>query len=98
MRSIAPRTGAPEITLGEEQEDYRPLTVASYVFKKKKEDPGGSEGFLTRWSPNAEERKRIADGEDIYVMSLTFGDPLQPIWVQIGPTDLLVTEEDIDGS
>jgi len=34
---------------------------------------------LSRWEPTPEQRKAIAEGADIYLQLLTFGQPLQPI-------------------
>lgn len=81
MRAIAPRTGAPEQTIAENQEQYLPITVALYSYTD------GSRGILTRWTPSAEERAAIAAGEDIYVLQLNFGGPMTPMSARIGPGD-----------
>lgn len=80
MRMIAPRTGAHEITLAEEQPEYMPLTAAVYHHAEMQ-----SPVLLTRWTFTPEERRRIAKGEDVYIGVLTFGKPLQPLLVQCGP-------------
>lgn len=79
MRPIAPRTGAPETTYAEEQQEYQPLTVATYVYSD------GPIGLLTRWQPTPAERAAIAAGEDIYVMQLRPDTLLTPQIVQVGP-------------
>lgn len=79
MRAIAPRTGAPEQTVAEEQLEYKPITVCLY------QQPDESIVVLTRWTFSPEERKRVAEGEDIYVALLTDGDGMNPINVQVGP-------------
>lgn len=66
MRAIAPRTGAPEVTIAEEQEEYMPITVALYDYSD------GSRGLLTRWQPSPEERQAIAAGADVFVQQLNF--------------------------
>jgi hypothetical protein len=81
MRPIAPRTGAPEMTFAEEQEEYMPLTVALYQYDN------GVRGLLTRWTPTAEERAALARGEDIYVQQLNFGGPMTPLIVRVGAGD-----------
>ena len=43
---------------------------------------------VTRWSPTDAEKAAIIRGEDIYVTVLTFGAPLQPLQVTVGPIDL----------
>lgn len=78
MRSIAPRTGAPEVSVARDQAEYLELTAALYAVN-------GADTLLTRWTFTEEERKRIAAGEDIYLSLMTFGHPMQPVWVQVGP-------------
>lgn len=80
MRPIAPRTGADEIVVAEEQEEYMPLTVAVYRYGD------GSIGLLTRWTFTDEERAAVARGEDVYVMQVGRGS-LQPMIVRTGPAD-----------
>lgn len=79
---VAPRTGAPEVTVAEDQEQYKPITVGVYG------DNGelGPRQLLMRWTFSDEERARIAAGEDIFAALMTFGDPMQPISIQVGPT------------
>jgi hypothetical protein len=77
---VAPRTGAPEIAIAEEQEEYLTLTGAVYG------DNGaaGPVTLLTRWRLSDEDRARIAAGEDLFVALQTFGRPLHPMAVQVG--------------
>ncbi len=86
MRMIAPRTGAHEITLAEEQLEYRPLTAAVYSHP----DFDNAPVLLTRWTFTDEERAAIANGEDLYLAVLTFGKPLQPLAPQVGPGGYVV--------
>lgn len=81
MRTIAPRIGeAPEITLAENQLEYMPLVAA--VFDRVDR----SQVLVTRWSPDDEERRRIANGEDIYVAQFLPGGALfMPMRVDCGP-------------
>jgi hypothetical protein len=79
MRMVAPRTGADEITIAEDQLEYKPLVAARY----QTED--GHQMLLTRWRFTDEERARIAGGEDLYLGVMTFGQPLQPLAPQVGP-------------
>ena len=82
MRAIAPRTGAPEVTVAEEQPEYLPITVAMY------EDEHGAVYRVTRWTFSPEERERIARGEDVYVSQVSFGQaPMTPLMVNCGPAD-----------
>jgi hypothetical protein len=75
----APRTGAPEVTVAEEQEEFMPITVAVYG-----DNVSMPRTVLTRWGFTPQERQRIMDGEDLYIALATFGNPMQPISVQVG--------------
>lgn len=88
MRMIAPRTGAPELTIAEDQLEYKPLTVAVYGDNAEM----GPRTLLSRWTLTPEERARIAAGEDLYIGLCTFGQPMQPINVQVGPDGWLQQE------
>lgn len=79
MRAIAPRTGALEITIAEEQEEYMPITAALYEFDN------GARGLLTRWTFTPEERLAIANGEDVYILEVVFNQKMTPLVVRCGP-------------
>lgn len=79
MHMVAPRTGAEEVTVAEDQLEYKPLVAARY------QTPDGVPVLLTRWRFTDEDRARVAAGGDLYLSVMTFGQPLQPIGVQIGP-------------
>lgn len=86
MRPIAPRTGAPEVTVAEDQPEYMPITVALYNYED------GSRGILSRWQPSTEERLAISSGEDIFVQQLSFDTPMAPLVVRCGPGNFQVSE------
>jgi hypothetical protein len=65
-----------EIVYAEDQPQYIPLRTLVGSDRDRK--------VLSRWSPNPEQRKALAEGADIYLQLLTFGDPLQPILMFIG--------------
>lgn len=84
MRPIAPRTGNPEQTIAEEQEEYLPITVAVYGI----EGNSGGHALLLRYTLTPEERRAVANGEDIYFMQLyPNGGPMTPVEARIGPGD-----------
>jgi len=87
MRPIAPRTGAPETTIAEDQQEYAPITISAYEYVD------GSRGLLSRWTFNAEERAAIARGEDVYIMQFVFGNVFTPLTVRCGPGDFTVPGE-----
>lgn len=68
------------VTYAKDQPEYRPLPVA------KLHGPSGR--VVSRWSFTADERARIASGEDLFIEVMTFGDPLQPILPSVGLVDL----------
>lgn len=78
MRPVSPNTGAPEITVAENQHEYLTITAAVYEWSD------GRKGLLTRWHLTDEDKTRIANGEDVYLMMLTFGKPMQPVKIQVG--------------
>lgn len=68
------------VTYARDQPQYRPLPVARLH---------GPEGrLISRWTFTAEERAKIAAGEDLYIEVLTFGLKLQPILPNVGIRDL----------
>lgn len=73
---VAPRTGAEEITIAEDQLEYKPLVAARY------QTPEGVPVLLTRWKLDDAERAKVAAGEDLYLSLMTFGNPLPPLQVQ----------------
>ena len=85
MRTIAPRTGAPEQTIAEDQEEYMPVTVCLYQTE-------GKAVLLMRWTFTDEERNQICDGEDLYLAVLTQGQLLQPVAMQVGSEGWIVEE------
>lgn len=84
MRMVAPRTGAPEVTVAEDQLEYKPLTVAVYRNPDDATDHAGVRFLLSRWRLSKEERQKVAHGEDIVIIHLTGDGPLQPLSVQVG--------------
>lgn len=74
---ISPQVAAPQVTVAEEQEEFKPITAAIVQ---------GAHGFshLLAFRPNDDERRRIAAGEDLYISLLTFGGPMQGIIVLTG--------------
>jgi hypothetical protein len=74
---ISPQIDAPQVTVAEDQHEFRAITAAVV------EHPQGMSHLLA-FRPNDEERARIFGGEDIYISLLTFGGPMQGILVMTG--------------
>lgn len=70
-----PGREADEFVIAKDQPPYTPLPAARVTLLN------GELGVVTRWRPSEEERMAIASGADIWVQHLTFGGPLQPLWV-----------------
>lgn len=61
-----------EFVIAKDQPEYIPLPAVAI------DTPEGI-AIVTRWRPDAEERAALAAGADIWLLSLTFGGPLQPV-------------------
>lgn len=76
------------VTYAKDQPKYIPLPTVRLK---------GKEGrVISRWTFTAEERAKIAAGEDLYLEQLTFGSRLQPILPTIGLRDFCPQETDPD--
>jgi hypothetical protein len=85
MRMTPPQVRAEKVCLAKNQPEYTVLTVALVRHPRYPVDEGtGHNSVLMAFRPTAEERARIADGEDIYVSLLTGGHAMQPILVLAG--------------
>lgn len=60
-----------EVVFAKDQPEYTPLRALV--------SPDNDKGVLTRWTLTDKQREAVADGADIYLELLTFGQPLQPI-------------------
>jgi len=69
-----------EIVKGQGQPQYQPLPVLQSTIGRA----------MSRWEFTHEEREAIAIGADLYITVSTFGDPIQPIRVDV------CAEEDSD--
>jgi hypothetical protein len=64
-----------EVVLGANQPEYIPLP-AIYL-------DTASRPMITRWQLTDEERGAVANGADIVMSQLTFGNPFQPVHLQV---------------
>lgn len=87
MHPVAPRTGAHEITIAENQLEYRPLVGAVY------QDANGARVILTRWRLSEEDKCKAAAGEDLTIGVMVFDQPLQPLMVGFDLADWMVPSE-----
>lgn len=81
---VIPEAAHLEVRLGETQPEYQPLPALPIQFGN------GASGVVTRWCFSDEERKRIADGGDLFVTVLTFGQKLQPLLLGVDPPEIAV--------
>jgi hypothetical protein len=85
MYNVKPETGADEVLIGANQTDqYIPLHGALY------RDNDGTRHVATRWRLTEDERQRLIQGEDLYLIVATHDQPFQPVRLQVGPDGLLV--------
>ena len=77
MHPIAPRTGAEEITIAENQLEYRPLVGAVY------HEANGTRVVITRWRANEDEKRKLAAGEDVTIAVLVGNGPFPPLMVGV---------------
>jgi hypothetical protein len=76
---VVPGSEDFEVTYAKDQPEYAPLRVLRT-----------DKALLSRWTLTDEERTHIANGGDLFIAVLHFGQPLQPILpVAAGPTEAL---------
>lgn len=90
MRMVRPRLDAPQVTIAEDQEEFKPVTAAlvrhpQYAARETQHGPLNS--VVLAFRPSDEERARLAAGEDLYVSLLTFLEPMQGIILSVGPEE-----------
>ena len=79
MNAIAlqiPGHEADEFIIARDQPEYIPLPALSIVLLV---DGTPVPALLTRWRPSDEERAALASGADIWLETMTFGEPMQPV-------------------
>lgn len=84
---VLPGSESIEIILGRKQPQYIPLP-AVYL-----DTP--SRPMITRWRLSDEQREAVANGADVILQQLTFGEDFQPVNLQVVLPDnwpLLVEE------
>jgi hypothetical protein len=69
--------GFDEIVLAKDQPQYIPLPAVPYA------DQHEQIRVLTRWRLTDEERAAIANGVDLWLELMTFGEPLQPVRLSV---------------
>jgi hypothetical protein len=70
-RPVIDALEAHEVVYAKDQPEYIPLRT---LCGNTPESP-----VLSRWTLTPEQRKAVAEGADIFLQLLTFGNPLQPI-------------------
>lgn len=87
---IRPRLDAPQITIAEDQEEFKPVTAALVdhpAYPPVPTQHGPANSLVLAFRPTDEERARIAAGEDVYVSLLTFMKPMPGIILSVGPDE-----------
>jgi hypothetical protein len=89
MRMIRPKLAVQQITIAEEQGEYKPVTGAlvrnpHYGHPNTPIEQQQPNTVVLAYVPNDNERLQIMRGEPIYLHLLTFGGPLQPHILSVG--------------
>jgi hypothetical protein len=85
MRTISPNLeGIEEITIAEEQQEYKTLVAAALY-----DTTLSSSVIVLRWKLTPEERQKLIAGEDLWTTHLAFGNPFQPLTADVGKPDWL---------
>jgi hypothetical protein len=82
-----------EQRLGKNQPEYDELPALPVQFQLPSSSaPVGfsttADGVVTRWKFTDEERRRIADGADLFLTVLTFGQRFQPVMLALDPPEV----------
>jgi hypothetical protein len=70
-------TAVEEVVYAKDQPEYQPLPSIRA--------PDGT--ILTRWSLDEDERRQVAEQGYVYLMVMTFNQPLQPLLMTVDPPD-----------
>ncbi len=70
---VIPTADLPETLVAEKQPEYQTLPVIQC----------GNGILLARWKLSEDEKKTIAETGDLYVFIWTFGNPVQPLYLQV---------------
>lgn len=83
LRYLLPKDGPvfegleyKEIVYAKHQPQYLPLRTLRSDSPERR--------VISRWTLTDEQRKAVANGDDLFLMLLTFGSPLQPIQIATG--------------
>ena len=79
LSPVIPGTELPEVIYGDAQPEYQPLPVWR--------DVDGT--VLSRWKFTWWERLQVLFYGDLYLWVLTFGQPLQPVMLQVERPEVL---------
>lgn len=76
---VMPGSASIEVLIGKDQPQYIPLPA---VWLNTPSTP-----MISRWRFSEEEREAIAAGADVVMSQLTFGNPFQPVHLQVSYPD-----------
>lgn len=89
MNSTTPLFEAPVTVAGGAgagQPEYEPVEIVRATNPDFWVNPKATHNAVVMaFRPSEDERRRLAEGEDIYISLITFGHPQQPILVDVGP-------------
>jgi len=90
MRMIRPKLVAPQVTIAEDQDRYKPVTAALVNHDGYGQLHGRPNTVVLAFQVNEEERQLLVRGEPLYLSLLTFGAPMQPVILSVGAETVAV--------
>lgn len=82
----------PYVMLALARLQFSPSDTAVEAAKKVEDaanDPTGT--IVTRWHLSDDDRRRVAEGQDVFLSVMTFRSPLQPVYLEIRTADEIVS-------
>lgn len=79
MEPVTVNLGIGEaVIVAKDQPEYIPCPAEKVTL-------GGQTGLITRWRLSQEERDLLMEGADLFLVILTFGNPMQPVKLLVDP-------------
>lgn len=88
MLAVIPAIAGRVVRVAEDQPGYEPVSVVLGTDNMYRCPNGLYNTVVMAFQLTLEERKRIIDGEDLYVSLLTYGEPQQGIRVLVGEKEM----------
>jgi hypothetical protein len=84
IQPVLPGSNMPEILLGERQDQYITLPAIRVT-------DDAESAVLTRWELSDDDKKVLANGGDVYLWVWTFGNPFQPVMLEVATPEMILS-------